>query len=165
MDKRKSTNFWPHAILGIILAVVIGGAFSIKEALNYPVQESTYFMKKYQSVENHAYELEQQKDIFDKNFKIIYSLKRFRVGKNSLSLKIINRKSNKPVKDADIELLLTRPNTNNLNKNLKPIKIENGSYIFRDLDIEKLGRWKILTTTTVDGFRGFNSYDINATRK
>jgi len=163
MDKKK--NYWPHAILGIIMAVVIGGAVSIKEALNHPVQESTYFMEKYQGVENNAYELEQQKDKFDKNFKIIYSVKKFKIGKNSISLKIINRATNEAVNNADISMLLTRPDTNDLNKKLKPKKIKNGSYIFGDLDIQRLGRWKLLTTTKIEGFRGFNSYDINATRK
>lgn len=163
MDKKK--NYWPHAILGIILAVVIGGAVSIKDAINHPVQESTYFMEKYQGVEDNAYELEQQKDKFDKNFKIFYSIKKFKIGKNSLSLKIINRETNQPVNNADIAMLLTRPNTNDFNKKLKPKKVQNGSYVFEDLDIQRLGRWKILTTTKIDGFRGFNSYDINATRK
>jgi len=163
MDKKK--NYWPHAILGIIMAVVIGGAVSIKDALNHPVQESTYFMEKYQGVENNAYELEQQKDKFDKNFKIIYSIKKFKIGKNSLSLKIINRATNEAVNNADISMLLTRPDTNELNKKLKPKKIKNGSYIFGDIDIQRLGRWKLLSTTKIKGFRGFNSYDINATRK
>ena len=165
MDKKKNKNYWPQAILGIILTVVIGGAFSIKAALNHPVQESTYFMEHYQGVEDNAYKLEKQKDKFDKNFKIIYSIKKFKIGKNNLSLKIINRVTNKLVNNADITMLLTRPDTNDLNKKLKPKKMQNGSYIFGDLDIQRLGRWKLLTTTKVEGFRGFNSYDINATRK
>ncbi len=165
MDKKKERNYWPHGILAIITAVVIGGGFSIRAALEHPVQESTYFMEHYQGVEDNAYELEQQKDKFDKNFKILYSLKKFKIGKNSLSLKIIKRATNKPVKNADIDMLLTRYETNDLNKKLKPEKIQNGNYIFKDLDIQKLGRWKVLTTTKVDGFRGFNSQEINATRQ
>jgi len=165
MSTKKERNYWPHAIIGIISAVVIGGIFSILAALEHPVQESTYFMVNYQNVEENAYELEKQKDAFDKNFDISYSIKKFRIGLNKLDLKITNKTTGKLVNNADINMLLTRPNTNNLNLKLKPIKVENGTYIFNKLDIKKLGRWKILTKINIDKYKGFNSYDINATRK
>ncbi len=165
MSDKKEANYWPHGILALILAVVIGGVFSVKAALDNPVQESTYFMQNYQSVEDNAYELEKQKDAFDKRFEISYTVTKFRIGKNTLGLKIIDKISKKPVNSADIDMLLTRYETNDLNKKLKPTKIENGTYIFKDLDIQKLGRWKILTTTKIDEYRGFNSKEINATRK
>jgi len=165
MSEKKERNYWPHGILAIILAVVIGGALSIRLALKNPVQESTYFMQSYQSVEDNAYDLEKQKDAFDKNFEIIYSTTKFKIGKNKFAIKILDKIHNKLVNNADVKMLLTRYETNNLNKKLKPVKIENGTYIFKDLDIQKLGRWKILTTTKIDKYRGFNSKEINATRR
>ncbi len=165
MSEKKERNYWPHGILAIIIAVVIGGALSVKEALEHPVQESTYFMKHYQGVEDNAYELEKQKDAFDKHFVISYSTAKFRIGKNKFAIKIVDKITNKPINNADIEMLLTRFETNDLNKKLKPLKVKNGTYIFEDLDIQKLGRWKVLTTTKIEKYRGFNSYEVNATRK
>lgn len=165
MSKKTQRNYWPHAILGIILAVVIGGALTVNLAVHNPVQESNYFMKTYQDFEDNAYELEKQKDEFDKNFVISYSITKFKIGKNPLKLKIHNRLTKELVNNAHIDLLLTRPETNDFNKKLKPLKVENGVYTFEDLDIKKLGRWKIYTTTTIEKYTGFNSYDINATRK
>ncbi|MFK5881378.1 MAG: hypothetical protein QM482_04105 [Sulfurospirillum sp.] len=165
MGEKKDRNYWPHGILALIIAVVIGGILSVKTALENPVQESTYFMKTYQSVEDNAYELEKQKDEFDKNFQIIYSIARFKIGKNKFAIKILDKTDHKPVNNADVEMLLTRYETNTLNKKLKPLKVINGTYIFKDLDIQKLGRWKVLTTTKIDKYKGFNSYEVNATRK
>ncbi len=165
MSDKKERNYWPHGILALISAVVIGGIFSIKAALDNPVQESTYFMQNYQSVEDNAYELEKQKDAFDKRFEISYTVEKFKIGKNSLGLKILDKISKKPIDNADIDMLLTRYETNDLNQKLKPIRVKDGTYIFENLDIKKLGRWKILTTTKIDKFRGFNSKEINATRQ
>ena len=165
MSEKEEKNYWPHGILAIIMAVVIGGAFSVREALKHPVQESTYFMKNYQDFEDNAYDLEKQKDEFDKHFAISYSRAKFRIGKNKFAIKIVDKSTNKPVNNADIQMLLTRFETNDLNKKLKPLKVENGTYTFEDLDIQKLGRWKVLTTTKIEKYTGFNSYDINATRK
>ncbi len=162
---KKERNYWPHSILGIILSVVLLGAYTIKMAANNPVQESTYFMRKYQSVEDNAYELEKQKDAFDKKYKLLYSIQKFKIGKNDFSLMIIDKSTNKPVSYASIDLLLTRAETNDLNIKLKPIKVQNGNYIFASFNIQKLGRWKILTKTKIGKYEGFNSYDINATRK
>ena len=165
MSTKKERNYWPHAILGIILVVVIAGAFTVNLALHNPVQESTYYMQNYQSVEDNAYELEKQKDEFDKRFDVSYTVTKFKIGKNTLGIKILDKISKKPVNSADIDMLLTRYETNSLNKKLKPTRVENGTYIFEDLDIQKLGRWKILTTTKIDKYRGFNSKEINATRR
>ncbi|NOX15484.1 MAG: 4-hydroxy-3-methylbut-2-en-1-yl diphosphate synthase [Epsilonproteobacteria bacterium] len=165
MKKNQETNYWPHAILGIIITVVIAGAYSINIAVHNPVQESTYFMQKYQSVEDNAYELEKQKDKFDKKYEILYSIKKFRIGKNDFSLMVVDKATKEPVNNAKITLLLTRPETNELNKKAKPVSVKGGNYIFASFDITRLGRWKILTKTKIEGYEGYNSYDINATRK
>jgi len=164
-DSQMKKNYWPHAIMGIILAVVIAGAYTVNLALENPVQESTYYMKNYQSVEDNAYELEKQKDAFDKNFEITYTVSKFKIGKNSLGLKIYDKINKKFIDNADIDMLLTRYETNELNQRLKPSKIEDKTYIFENLEIKKLGRWKILTTTKIDKYTGFNSCEINATRR
>ncbi len=39
----KEKNYWPHAILGIILAVIVAGAWTVKIALDNPVQEEIYY--------------------------------------------------------------------------------------------------------------------------
>ncbi len=165
MREKKERNFWPYGIVGMILSVVVFGIYAVNEAIHHPVQESTYMMRKYQNVEENAYELEKQKDMFDKNFKILYSISKFKIGKNEFSLKIIDKNTNKPISHAKIDLLLTRPETNDLNVKLKPVKVQTGNYIFTPFEIKKLGRWKVLTDIKIDNYEGFNSYDINATRK
>ncbi len=164
MKQIKERNYWPHAIVGMILIVVIAGAYTIKIAVDNPVQEDTYFMEKYQKVNKDINKLMKKKSDFDKNFTISYSTLKFNQGTNSISIEVKDKTDANLVKNADITLLVTRPETNEFNQNLKPTKIENGKYIFDNIKINKPGRWKILTDIKINKFEGYNTYEVYATK-
>jgi len=164
MTKKKERNYWPHTIVGMILAVVVAGAYSIDIAVHNPVQESTYFMKKYQAVENNGYELDKSKKEFDNNFVLTYSTKSFLQGINTISINIKDKKSAKNIDDAKITMLVTRPETNKYNQKLNPTSIKDGKYTFKNIKVNKPGRWKILTTTKIGKYRGYNSYEVYAAK-
>jgi nitrogen fixation protein FixH len=164
MTEKKERNYWPHTIIAMILAVVVAGAYSVNIAVNNPVQESTYFMKKYQVVENNGYELDKSKRDFDKNFTLTYSSKKFSQGINTISINIKDKKSAKNIDDAKITMLVTRPETNKYNQKLNPTSVKNGNYTFKNIKINKLGRWKILTTTKIGKYSGYNSYEVYAAK-
>jgi len=161
---KTERNYWPHAIIGIILTVVVAGAYTINIAVHNPVEMDTYFMKKYQTVENNGYKLDKRKREFDKNFKLIYSTKDFSQGINSISINVKDKNSSKYISDAKITMLITRPETNKYNQKLNPTSVKNGTYTFEDIKINKPGRWKILTTIKIGKYSGYNSYEVYASK-
>lgn len=164
MNKSKERNYWPHAIIGMILSVVIAGAYTVNIAINNPVQEDTYFMEKYQKVDKNINKLMEEKIKFDKFFYVTYSTKKFSEGINSFYIEIHNKKTNKLVSNADVTLLVTRPETNEYNQRIKPNKMENGQYIFTNIKVNKLGRWKLLTNIKVNKFDGYDTHEVYASK-
>ncbi len=161
---KKERNYWPHAIVGIILSVVIAGAWTVKIALENPVQEDTYFIDKYQYVDTNINTLLEKKAKFDAKYSVMCKTDRFDIGKNSLLLKIVDKDGNSKINNAKIELLITRPDTNKYNQNIKPNKIDNGIYYYGEIDIPKIGRWQILAKTKIGDLEGFDKFEVNATR-
>ncbi|MDX1809093.1 MAG: FixH family protein [Sulfurospirillaceae bacterium] len=164
MSKKKNRNYWPQGIIGMILAVVAGGAYTVNLAIHNPVQEDTYFMEKYQKVDKNINKLMNEKIKFDNNFNITYSSKKLKTGLNSFYIELHNKKTNKLVNNADITLLVTRPETNEFNQFIKPSKVEKGQYIFTNIKINKLGRWKLLTNIKVNKFDGYDTYEVYAAK-
>ncbi|WP_331774607.1 FixH family protein [Sulfurospirillum sp. 1612] len=164
MKEKKERNFWPHAIIGIILTVVVAGAFTVDLALKNPVQEETLFMEKYQTVDKNIHKLMADKSKFDKDFDIIYAKKKFVQGSNTFFIKIQDKKTHKFIQNADITLLVTRPETNEFNQKMKPSKVENDQYIFTNIQVQRPGRWRLMTNIKVDNnYDGYDSHEVYAT--
>ena len=161
---KKERNYWPHAIFGIIISVVIAGAWTVKIALDNPVQEDTYFMDKYQYVDTNINKLLEKKAKFDAKYRVELINQSFVVGKNSIQLKIEDKSTMSLPKNAKIELLITRPETNEYNQKLSPSGIKENMFVFNEVEIPKIGRWQILVRSDIDEFEGFNKFEVNATK-
>lgn len=163
MSKVKSErNYWPHAIVGGILLIVLACAWTIKIAIQNPVEMDTFYMEKYQKVDENINEILVLQKKFNAKFELGYSTEKFHMGDNSITIRLIDKQTSHVVSNADFTLLLSRPETNKENREFKATEVKNGTYTFGPLPITKPGRWQILTKVVVDGFQGYNKYEVYA---
>lgn len=160
----KERNYWPHTIIGMILATVVACAWTIKIALDNPVEMDTFYMEKYQKVDQNINEIMELQEKFNAKYDLRYSTESFVMGKNSFSIKLLDKENGKEIENAKVTLLLSRPETNKDNKEMKPSKIENGNYIFDVIEILKPGRWQILTKIEIGEFKGYSKYEVYAAK-
>jgi len=160
-DVKSERNYYPHAVIGMILGVVVAGGWTIKIALDNPVQMDTFYMEKYQKVENNIDTIMALQAKFDAMFDLTYSTEKFIIGKNSITLKLTD-KSGKAINDAKVQLMLSRPETNKENQTFELTKADNGLYTFGPFSIEKPGRWQILSKIEVGDFKGYHKTEAYA---
>ncbi len=150
-------KFWPYMILGFLAIGITLGYWTVKHAIGMPVNESNEYMMKYQTAEKKANEIIEAQQRFDRrydlklegmklsDFKPVH-LKRkpgpiVALGPvNTVSYRITD-KSGAPVNDANVTLLLTRPQTAADDQIFKDIPGKNGLYTVADLKLKKPGRY------------------------
>lgn len=49
---KSERNYYPHAVVGMILGMVVACGWMIKIATDNPVEMDTYYMEKYQKVDH-----------------------------------------------------------------------------------------------------------------
>lgn len=157
-------NYWPHSIIAGILLVISACVATIVIAVKNPVEMDTFYMEKYQKVDENFNEIIVLQEKFNAKFDLHYSTESFVIGQNSIAIKLIDKQTSKEVGDAKVVLLLSRPETNKDNKEMKPSKIENGTYTFDAIETLKPGRWQILTKVEVGEFKGYSKYEVYATK-
>ncbi len=153
--QKAERNYWPHTIIAMIVACIIACGWTIKIALDNPVEMDTFYMEKYQKVDQNINEIIELQTKFDAAFDLSYSTEQFVMGQNTMTLKLTD-KSGKVVNNANITMMLSRPETNKDNKQMKPSKVENGLYTFGPFDIQKPGRWQILSKIEMGEFKGYH---------
>lgn len=159
---KSERNYWPHSIVAGIFAIVFACGWTIKIALDNPVEMDTFYMEKYQKVDENINTIIALQEKFNAKFDLKYSAQSFSMGVNSISLTLIDKQSGQEVENANILLLLSRPDSNKNNQSLKPTKVLKGTYIFEGLETQKPGRWQILTKIELGEFKGYNKYEVYA---
>ncbi|WP_457596280.1 FixH family protein [Hydrogenimonas sp.] len=155
--ETKERNYWPYAITGMILTVVVLGVWTVKIAVKNPVQEADTYMMKYQDVDENINEiLAEQKKFFAK-YRIDLSGNRFKIGQNVVKV-AVSRVDGTPVTDAKILVVVTRPTTSRFDKRLEKFSDEEGVYVSEPFEIDKPGRWNIQAKVEIDGLRGYETY-------
>lgn len=157
-------NYWPHSIIAGILFIIGACVATIVIAVKNPVEMDTFYMEKYQKVDENINEIMVLQEKFNAKFELKYSTESFVIGQNSIAIKLIDKQTSQEVGDAKVVLLLSRPETNKDNKEMKPSKIENGTYTFDTIETLKPGRWQILTKIEVGEFKGYSKYEVYATK-
>ena len=162
MDKANSErSFYPYVVVGMIIGCVIACGYTVKIATDNPVEMDTYYMEKYQKVENNFNEIMELQGKFDAKFNLAYSTEKFQIGQNSITL-TLSDKSGEPVNNAHVTMLLSRPDSNKENQEFTLTKAENGHYTFGPFEITKPGRWQILSKIDVGEYKGFHKTEAYA---
>ena len=165
-QSKLSELRWP---IGIILAIfgLIGlSIWTIEQANKQPVVMDDYYFDTYQNVERDINDIIKKQQAFDKKYSVTLDkgAEAFVIGKNDLTVTIMTREK-ALVNDANITIKITRPDTNQYDKKPKLKSHENGIYRFESFEIEKIGRWQIMTKiATPDELISFTKTEVNATR-
>ncbi len=162
---KKERNYWPHAIIIVILLMIGACALVVKIAMDNPVQMDSFYFEKYQQVDENINEIRENQKIFEKNFSIEYETKKFIMNKNSsFKMSIKNLKEQNLVKDAEIKLVISRPETNEYNQEFNLKSSKDGIYQFNGIKVELPGRWQILTKIKIGDKSSFNNHEVYATK-
>ncbi len=123
MAKAKSEHtYYPHVVVGMIIGCVISCGFTIKIAMDNPVEMDTFYMAKYQQVDHSINTILELQEKFNAKFDLAYSTEKFVMGQNSITIRLSD-KSGQPVNDANVMMMLSRPDSNKENKEMKPSNV------------------------------------------
>ena len=163
MSKPKA-NYWPHSIVLAISAVAGLCVWTVNIAVNNPVELDSFYFDSYQNVEENYNDIINKQKAFDAKYLVEIPKKDFTIGMNSLALSVKEIEGAKGIDDANISLVITRPDTQRFDKKPKLASVKNGLYTFENFDIQKLGRWQIMSKVTVGELTTFKQLEVNATK-
>jgi len=172
--ETKEKSYWPHLILGFLIIGISLGYWTVKSASSIPVQESNEYMLKYQIADMTINDIVEQKARFDKEYTIklldvkmgkidiehskvareekVVELKK---GKNSFKYQVTT-KDGKPIVDANVSFLLTRPHTVKDDQFIKVVKPTGDVYIIKDIEIQKPGRYTLQFRAIIGDKTGYS---------
>ncbi len=159
---KKESNYWPHFIFALVVFAITLGVWTVKTAIDNPVEMDNSFMMKYQDVDKNFYNIEKEKKEFDKLYTLELKNRKLDPGKNQIVLFVKERNTSKPLTGAHVEVLLTRPFTTKFDKKSKA-HFENGAYI-TDLNISQEGRWNIIFKISDSNLTRYKTYKLSTRR-
>ena len=166
MEKKGSDkNYWPHFIVGSIIAVFGLCVWTVKEASSVPVQDDDFYFDSYYNVNLNINKIRAMQKIFDEKYVVTLAQDHLVLNqKNGIDL-TIKTKEGEVVDNANITMIITRPTTNEFNKKPKLLGFSEGAYHFEKVMIDKIGRWQVKAKIIVDdNLTGFITKEINATQ-
>ncbi|MFZ2889481.1 FixH family protein [Sulfuricurvum sp.] len=155
MFKNPGTK-WP-IIIGLSIVGVIGACvWTIKVAINNPVEMSEYGMQNYHEYDRDANEIIEAKIAFDRKYSITFLTSQIAQKGTVIEYNLSDKMGNM-VNDAKIDVILTRPDMNKFDINLSIATVVDGKYTFSAVDLPKAGRWDIMAKVSVgDDQRYYN---------
>ncbi|MFA6192841.1 MAG: FixH family protein [Sulfurimonas sp.] len=157
--KKNSGKIWPYAISTAIALVVAAGVATVVISIKTPVENSDAFMMNYHEADAKANDLIEARIAFDKKYKIQYIADSLDCNGCVIKYKVSDLNS-KQVSDANITVVLTRPDGHKYDKELNNPTIENGIYSFDSVKLEKEGRWDIMAKVSVGDLQRY--YNVKA---
>ncbi|MBN2869348.1 MAG: FixH family protein [Campylobacterales bacterium] len=155
MFKNPGTK-WPIIIAVSIVGIIVACVATIKVALNNPVQMSDYGMQNYHTYDMNANDIINAKIAFDQKYAIAFLTPQIDEKETVIEYKVTDKSGN-GVNDAEVEVVLTRPDNTDFNINLTQPSVEEGKYTFKAVELPKVGRWDILAKIRIgDDQRYFN---------
>lgn len=162
MFKNPGTK-WPIIIALSIIGIIGACVWTIKVALNNPVEMSEYGMQNYHEYDRDANEIIAAKIAFDKKYTISFLTPQISE-KETVVEYILTDKAGQAINTAKLDVILTRPDMNKFDMNLSNPAIAEGKYTFSPIDLPKAGRWDIMAKVSVGSDQRY--YNIKAdTRK
>ncbi len=147
MFKNPGTK-WPIIIAVSTVVVIMFGVVTIKMAINNPVEMSNYGMQGYHTYDDNANDIINAKIAFDKKYTIAFLTPQI-TEKGTVIVYKVTDKEGKAVNNANIEAVLTRPDSTKHDVNLSQPTVSEGQYTFSAVDLPKPGRWDILSKISV----------------
>jgi len=156
---KNQINYWPFAIVGMILTVVILGTWTIKVAVNNPVQLDNSYMMKYQDVDEKINDILAKQKVFDSKYIINLDMNKLKVGKNKIVISLTDIDGNM-VKNPKITAIVTRPTTGKYDILLKKFTPDNNLFVSEAFELKNGGRWNIEVKVKIDDDIGYKTYKL-----
>ncbi len=154
---------WPILISLGILGVITLSINTILFAMKNPVEMSDYGMQKYQDYDNNANSIINAQIEFDNVFDINLTTPQLSEKGSVLEYKITT-KDGVAVDNAKLEIVYTRPESAKYSIDTTVETVDDGVYTTVATDLDKVGRWDILTKIEIDGYSRY--YNVKSdTRK
>lgn len=168
MDDKSKKTYWPHMILGFLAIGITLGYWTVKHAIDLPVQEVNEYMMKYQDADLGINDILEKKQAFDKVYTIKLNDVKMMVMTDNVNSKIpqpnavtlhkgknhftytVRKKDGTVVSNANVSFLLTRPHTRKDDVMIKKVPFKDGLYVTPELDIEKPGRYTLQFRAKID---------------
>jgi len=148
MINKNAGKKWPW-IIAISTVIVIGFAVkTVSVAVNNPVEMSEYGMQGYHEYDRNVNDIINAKIEFDKKYTITFLTPQI-MQKGSVLEYAVKDKSGEMIEDANVSIVLTRPDTTKLDIFLDKPSVKNGVYTFNATDLPQAGRWDIMAKVTV----------------
>ncbi len=164
-ESKLSELRWPIGIILSIFGLIALSIWTIQQANIKPVVMDDFYFDTYDNVDRNINEIIIKQQKFDKKYVVSYNKNSFTVGENDLVITIREKENSDAVKDADITVKITKPDTAKFDKRPKVTSYEDGKYKLENFMIEKMGRWQILTKITIDDLTSFTKTEVNATNR
>ena len=162
-QSKLSELRWPIGIILSIFGLIALSIWTIRQANIKPVVMDDFYFDSYANVNRNINDIILKQQEFDKKYSISFDKNNLKVGTNNLIITIVSKEGRNPVNDANITLKITKPDTAKFDKMPKIINNNSGKYTVENFDIEKIGRWQILTKITINDLISFKKTEVNAT--
>lgn len=132
-------------------------------AIDNPVEMDSYYLQKYQQVDRNMNDIiKKQKEFFNK-YEVKYDVDTIKMGKPTvIGFSVVDKMSKKPLEDAQVMLLITRPDTNKFNQELNTTSAKDGKFLFENIVVDKPGRWQFKAKIKSGKYEGFHEYEALA---
>lgn len=161
MQEKNEKSYWPHAIVVILILGFIAGGWTIKIALDNPVHLANNYNKDYKYVDKHINKIIHENKKFDENYEVLFETKEISFNKKSdINFYIVDKKTNKKISNAEVNVVLSRPDSNDFNENFLLKTASNGNYNIKDIVVPKKGRWQVLLNIKIDKYKGYKKYEV-----
>lgn len=157
--KKNKGLIWPYAIGTSIALVFSACVATIIITSSLPVEKSDTYMMGYHEADAKANELIKARIAFDKKYKIEYVTDGLSLDKTTIKYRVSDVNS-KMVDNANIEVVITRPNNHKHDQILKASSGKNGVYTFDSVTLPVEGRWDIMAKVNVGELQRF--YNVKA---
>ena len=155
--ENDSGKYWPWMILGFIFIGILLGFWTVQSAISMPVHESNEYQRKYQDADNNINKILLAKARFVKQYKLqaigfVFSDFKPKVvsrrPKPFVALKHVSHfeyaiqdTNAHPVNEANLTLLITRPQTREDDQMIQYGRGVKGHYVSSKVTLKKPGRY------------------------
>jgi len=146
--KVNKGKVWAYSV-GFSIILVFGFCVAtVVVTSQAQVQETNEYMTHYQEAETNANDYINKRIAFDKKYKIKFVYSKMLESGANVKYKVVDLDNN-AVKDAKLEILVSRPETHEFDQKFTNALYTNSVYIFSNVKFPKKGIWDIIVKVTV----------------
>ena len=156
-----SKNYWPHFIIALVVFAIGLGVWTVKTAIDNPVELDDTYMMAYQDVDRNIYKIQKMKREFKEKYQVRLLTQKLHFPDAHIEFEVLT-KDGRPVSNAKVEVLLTRPDTKKYD--LKTFaKYIDGRYVV-DAKLPVEGRWNLLLKIKIKDLVDYEKYKLSTRR-